>query len=125
MIDCLIQGKLFAAPQQRTSKAGKPYCTARLIAAAGDGEGVFCNLIAFDPAAVQALLALAAGDSVSLAGTATPRAYLKDGEPRPSLDVTAQAVLTAYHVTRKRTAMQPERAAPERDRSFDAWEAGR
>ena len=35
MIDCLIQGKLFAAPQQRTSKAGKPFATAKLIAAAG------------------------------------------------------------------------------------------
>ena len=34
MIDVLIQGRLHAAPQQRTSKAGKPYCTARLIAAA-------------------------------------------------------------------------------------------
>lgn len=115
MIDCLIQGRLHAAPQQRTSKAGKPYCTARLIAAAGDGEGVFCNLIAFDPAAVQALLALAAGDSVAVAGTATPRAYIKDGEPRASLDVTAQQVMSAYHVTRKRGAMQqaPDRTALE------------
>ncbi len=127
MIDVLIQGRLHAAPQQRTSKAGKPYCTARLIAAAGGGEGVFCNLIAFDAAAVAALLALAAGDSVAVAGTATPRAYVKDGEPRASLDVTAQQVLTAYHVTRKRSAMQqaPDRAASDRDRRFDAWEAGR
>ena len=126
MIDCLIQGRLHAAPQQRTSKAGKPFATAKLIAAAGDGEGVFCNLIAFEPAAVSALLALAAGDSVAVAGTATPRAYLKDGEARASLDVTAQQVLSAYHVTRKRTAVQaPDRAAPDRDRRFDAWEAGR
>ena len=63
-------------------------------------------------------------DALALAGTATPRAYIKDGEPRASLDVTAQQVLTAYHVTRKRNAIQPERAAPERDRRFDAWEAG-
>lgn len=123
MIDVLIQGRLHAAPQQRTSKAGKPYCTARLIAAAGDGESLFVNVIAFDAAAVSALLALAAGDALALAGTATPRAYIKDGEPRASLDVTAQQVLSAYHVTRKRSAVQP--AAPERDRRFDAWEAGR
>ncbi|MCB2036224.1 MAG: single-stranded DNA-binding protein [Ottowia sp.] len=106
MIDCLIQGKLFAAPQQRTSKAGKPFATAKLIAAAGDGESLFLNVIAFDAAAVSALLALAAGDSVALAGTATPRAYIKDGEPRASLDVMAQQVLTAYHVTRKRRASE-------------------
>ena len=124
MIDCLIQGKLFAAPTERTSKAGKPFATAKLIASAGDGESLFVNVIAFDTAAVSALLALAAGDSVAVAGTATPRAYIKDGEPRASMDVTAQQVLTAYHVTRKRNAIQPERAAPERDRRFDAWEAG-
>ena len=127
MIDCLIQGKLFAAPQQRTSKAGKPFATAKLIAAAGDGERLFVNVIAFDAAAVAALLALGAGDALALAGTATPRAYIKDGEPRASLDVTAQQVMSAYHVTRKRGAMQqaPDRAAPDRDRRFDAWEAGR
>ena len=126
MIDVLIQGRLHAAPQQRTSKAGKPFATAKLIAAAGDGEGVFINVIAFDAAAVQALLALAAGDSVSLAGTATPKAYIKDGEPRASLDVTAQQVMSAYHVARKRIGVQaPDRAAPDRDRRFDAWEAGR
>jgi single-stranded DNA-binding protein len=126
MIDCLIQGKLFAAPQQRTSKAGKPFATAKLIAAAGDGERLFVNVIAFDAAAVAALLALGAGDALALAGTATPRAYIKDGEPRASLDVTAQQVLTAHHVARKRSAMQaPDRAAPERDRRFDAWGAAR
>lgn len=125
MIDALIQGRLHAAPQQRTSKTGKPFVTAKLIASAGDAEGVFVNVIAFDAAAVQALLALDAGDSVSLAGTATPHAYLKDGEARASLDVTAQQVMSAYHVTCKRTAMQPEPTAPERDRRFDAWEARR
>ena len=33
MIDVLIQGRLHAAPQQRTSKNGKPFATAKLIAA--------------------------------------------------------------------------------------------
>ena len=70
--------------------------------------------------------ALLAGDGD--ASRSTPVAELeielKDGEPRASMDVTAQQVLTAYHVTRKRNAIQPERAAPERDRRFDAWEAG-
>ena len=32
MIDVLIQGRLHAAPQQRTSKAGKPFATAKLAA---------------------------------------------------------------------------------------------
>lgn len=68
MIDCLIQGRLHAAPVQRMSKTGKPFATARLLAATGDGE------------------------------------------PRASLDVVGQQVLTAYAVTRKRQAVQQKPA---------------
>ena len=32
----------------------------------------------------------------------------KAGAPRVGLDLTAHAVLTAYHVTRKRRAVQPQ-----------------
>jgi len=119
MIDALITGKLHVAPVERTSKTGKPFATVRLLAAAGDGERVFVNLIAFEPAAVQALLALGAGDALAVAGTVTPRTYTgKTGEPRASLDVVAQQVLTAYHVTRKRQAVQ-QRPGP-----LESWEAG-
>ena len=51
---------------------------------------------------------LADGDSVALSGSLTPRAYLKDNEPRPSLDLLVHRVSTAYHVQRKRQAAQPQ-----------------
>ena len=76
-------------------------------ATSNDGENLFVNVIAFDAASCAALGALADGDSVSLAGTLTPRIWTdKQGNTRPSLDMVAHQVLTAYHANRKRRAME-------------------
>ncbi len=125
MIDGLIAGKLYGQPTQRTSKAGKPFAVAKVRAAAGDGESLFINVIAFDAAPCTALLALADGDSVALSGTLTSKVWTdKDGNARPALDLVAHQVLSAYHVTRKRTAMQTGQPAPQRQRPRDeAWQA--
>ncbi|AVP56733.1 single-stranded DNA-binding protein [Pulveribacter suum] len=112
MMDALIAGKLHARPEQRTGANGKPFATARLRAAAGDGEGdlLFVNCIAFDHAAMDALLALDAGDALSVAGSITPKVWTdRDGNTRPALDLVVTRVLTAYQVDRKR------RAAPQAD----------
>lgn len=67
MIDALVTGKLAAAPQARTTKAGKPMATARLRVPTTDpAVTIFCSVAAFDPEAVAALLALNAGDAVSV-----------------------------------------------------------
>jgi single-stranded DNA-binding protein len=69
-------------------------------------EALFVNVIAFEAGAVSVLLALDAGDSVAIAGSATPKVWTaKDGTVRPALDVVAAQVLTPYHVTRKRAAV--------------------
>ena len=115
-IDALISGKLHARPESRTSKNGKPFATAKLRAAAGDGDSLFVNVIAFEQAAVAALLALDAGDSLAVAGSVTPKVWTdKEGTARPALDVVAHQVLTAYHVQRKRRAMQPAGLAPRQE----------
>ena len=107
MIDALISGKLHAHPEQRTSKTGKTYATAKMTAAGGDGQSLFVNCIAFDEASVEALLALVAGDSLAVAGSITPKVWTdRDGNTRPALDIVATQVLTAYHVDRKRRAVQ-------------------
>lgn len=109
MIDSLIAGKLYGSPTGKTSKAGKPFVTAKVRAAAGDGEALFINVIAFDATVCVALLALGEGDAVALAGTLTPKVWTdRDGNTRPALDLVAHGVLTAYHVTRKRRAVQGE-----------------
>lgn len=109
MIDSLIQGKLHTKAQQRTGKSGKPFVTAKVTTTAKDGNAQFVNVIAFAPDACRALLALDAGEAVALAGELSSSVYTsKDGVPRVGLDLTAHAVLTAYHVTRKRRAVQPQ-----------------
>jgi len=88
---------------------------AAMVRAAVNGEeAVFVNVIAFSTTAGDALLALSEGDSVTLAGTLTPKVWTdKNGDARPALDMVAHAVLTAYHVKRKREAMQASRQQPE------------
>ncbi len=114
MIDALISGRLFGQPAERMSKAGKPFATCKIRAAAGDGEGLFINVVAFSESACAALLALDDGDSVSLAGSVTPKVWAdRDGVSRPSLDMVASVVMTAYHVTRKRRAVSAEGDQPE------------
>lgn len=106
VIDALIGGKLYGKPEQRESRNGNAYVTCKVRAPAGDGEGVFVSVIAFAEPVCRALLALEDGDSASIAGELTPKAWLdRDGDPRPGLDMLAHAVTTAYHVRRKRQAV--------------------
>ena len=60
-------------------------------------------MIAFDTEVVDGLLALGDGDSVALSGSLTPRVWTdKQGNHRPSLDMVAHQVVTAYHVQHRR-----------------------
>ncbi|HDR9500121.1 TPA: single-stranded DNA-binding protein [Burkholderia cepacia] len=113
MIDGLISGKLYGVATERTGQSGKTFVTAKVRAATGEGESLFVNVITFSTTAADALLALGDGDSVSLAGTLTPKVWTdKHGDTRPALDMVAHAVLTAYHVKRKRAAMQGHQSTP-------------
>lgn len=107
MIDGLVLGKLYGAPQSRIARNGSEYVTAKVRAAVGDGDAVFVNLIAFNQTAGTALLALSDGDSVALSGTLTPKAYIdRSGDAKASMDMTVHMVTTAYHVRRKRDSVK-------------------
>ena len=128
MIDALVSGRIYGQPAERTSKTGKPFAVAKVRVAAGDGESTFISVIAFDDAPCAALLALGDGDSVALSGSLSQKMWTdKEGNTRPSLDLVAHQVLTSYHVTRKRSAMQGMQAsqpAHQRQRPRDeAWQA--
>jgi len=113
-IDALISGRIHKTPQSRVSAAGKRFATAIIRAAARDGNGIFVSVIAFSQSACDALLALDDGDSVALAGELTPKIYTPrdGGEPRASLDLVAHRVLSAYHVSKARKAVQDATAPP-------------
>lgn len=111
MIDALIAGKLYGTAEQRTGKSDKLFTVCKLRAPAGDGEPLFVNVIAFTDSVQAALLALDDGDSVALSGELTPKVWTdKEGQVRPSVDLVAHAVLTAYHVSRKQRSVHGERA---------------
>jgi single-stranded DNA-binding protein len=124
MIDALVAGRLHGQPERRTAKSGKPFTIAKLRVAAGE-EAVFVSVIAFAESVQTALAALGDGDSTALAGTLTPRAWVdREGSARPALDLVAHAVVSAYHVRRRREAVQGAVDAPERQQSPERRLAG-
>ncbi len=109
MIDALISGKLAATPKPGTSRNGNPFATARVWVTMGSDARLSVSVIAFDEATVTGLLALDAGDSVALAGEFTPKVWTdNEGDARASADMKAHALLTPYHVSRKRKAVQDD-----------------
>ena len=127
-IDALLQGRLMAAPSQRTSKNGNPFTTCRIrVASAGNGESdsLLVNCIAFAEPAQAALLALDAGEAVALAGSLKVGIWqANDGTHKPGLDMTVGAVLSAYSIAKRRRAMQPDQGDRQQDRPSDAaWRA--
>ena len=111
MIDALLAGKIHGQPAQRTSKAGRPFAVCKVRVATGAEDSIFVSVIAFDSDPVNAILALNQGDSVALSGSIKPGVWTdRDGNTKPSLDMTAHQVLTAYHVTRKRRAVAKDEA---------------
>lgn len=115
MIDGLVSGKLYGKPEQRTSRSGKVFTVAKVRAAvAGDEQALFVNVLAFSTTAQSALLALDDGAALALSGSLTPKAWTdREGQARPSLDMIAEQVLTAYHVRRRRDAMTEPTEQPQ------------
>ncbi len=91
-IHVLVTGVLHKDVVSRTSQNGKEYatCTVRVEQ---DGQTVWVNVICFDESGLKELMRLKAGDALSLQGKATPKVYMKDDEARPSLQMTATAVI--------------------------------
>jgi len=61
----LISGQLFDAPEQRTSKAGKPFVMATIRAKDGDSSQ-WWKVLAFSEAAQAELMRLTDGDALSV-----------------------------------------------------------
>jgi single-stranded DNA-binding protein len=108
MLNVLAQGVLVSDPRERTSAAGKAFATGLLRVPAEDGEAALVSVIAFAPDAVAALLALAKGDSVAIAGRAKLTSWTKDNQERHGVSVVADRVLTVYAAGKARKAARAE-----------------
>ncbi|MDM7949391.1 single-stranded DNA-binding protein [Hydrogenophaga sp.] len=102
MIDGLVAGRLMGDASRRIDKAGRTYIVARALARNRADEEFIVNVIAFDDAPGAALLALADGDALTLAGALTPKVWVdKQGVHRPSLDLIATRVMSALDAARQ------------------------
>ncbi|WP_233862967.1 single-stranded DNA-binding protein [Paraburkholderia adhaesiva] len=107
MIDALLGGTLAKDPEARTTKTGNAYALATLRVPAGGDTVLFARVMAFDAHVRDELLALAKGDAVSVSGPLELGVWkANDGETRPSVSVVAHAVVSPYHVKRKRSEVQ-------------------
>lgn len=92
MIRAILIGTLHTAPQERMSKAGKPFVTARMSVDSTDGR-LFASIIVFDADTAARLLELPAGASLAAAGVLKIGIYeAKNGTAYPNLDLVADEI---------------------------------
>jgi single-strand DNA-binding protein len=111
----LLTGSLFRGPEQRVSKASKPFVTATLLVKDGE-ESQFWNLIAFAEAPVAWLMNLHEGEEVAVQGRLQIGEYERDGEKRVSLGVIADNILALR---------QPKRENPKIDAACQSQSSGK
>jgi single-stranded DNA-binding protein len=109
----LVCGSLFRAPEQRTSKTGKPFVTATILAKDGEASQ-WWRVTAFSETAQAELMRLTDGDTVSIQGAFKAELYQPEGgDPRVSLSIIADHVLALRQPPRERKAPK-ELDAPHR-----------
>jgi hypothetical protein len=74
----LVTGSLWKPPEQKTSKAGKPFVTATIRAK--DGEALqWWRVTVFSESAQAEIMRLAEGDSLAVQGSFRAELYTPDG----------------------------------------------
>ena len=107
MLNVLLTGKLAKDPKTGNSRNGQPWTAATIRVPLqpnqeGEADSLFVSTIAFGSEA-EKLGRLTAGDAVSVTGTAKVSTFTaKDGTVKPSMDVQAVGIMTAYAVRKKR-----------------------
>jgi hypothetical protein len=106
----IVTGTLFRAPEQRMSKAGKPYWSATARVKDGDASR-WWKIVLFSESAGAELMRLGDGDALSAQGSFKCEPYQKDGETRVGFTLFADRVLPLKPSPRERKA----KAATPRD----------
>jgi hypothetical protein len=114
----LVTGTIYRQPEQRTSKAGRPFVVATLRCKNGDATQ-WWKVLAFSESAGAELLRLGDGDAVSCQGTLKAELYEKDRETKLSLTCIADAVLPLRQAAKPR-AKAEDKPAPMSRRRRDA-----
>jgi single-stranded DNA-binding protein len=120
MIRILTTGTLYGAPATKTGSSGKPFTTGKLRGDAGNGETVWCSLIAFGNVSDD-LAALSDGDAVAVAGRATLKVYEGRNGAQVTVDVVIDQVTT---LKAKPKASEPKPAPKARQKRVSARSNG-
>lgn len=111
----LMTGSLYRAPEQKISKAGKPFVVATIRAKDGEASA-WWKVMGFSESAGAELMRLADGDAVSVQGSMRAELYRPEGgEARINLTVFADSVLPLRPAPKQRKAKEkaePQRSAP-------------
>jgi single-stranded DNA-binding protein len=98
----IVTGSLFRAPEQRTSKAGKPFVTATIRAKEGEASQ-WWKVVTFSETSQAELMRLGDGDAVCVQGAFKAELYQPEGgEPRISLSIVADRVLALRQPPKER-----------------------
>jgi single-stranded DNA-binding protein len=115
----LVTGTLFRAPEQRCSKAGKPFVTATIKAKAGE-TAQWWKVLAFSETAQAELMRLTDGDALSVQGELKANTYEKDRATKLSLSIIANHVLALRQPPKPRSEnLSPRERSAASDRQFD------
>lgn len=106
MLTALLAGTIASQPKSGTSASGTRWanCVIRCPVGQnkeGEGETAFVSLACFGDDA-DALARLTKGDALTAQGSLKPTTYIKDGQERHGLSMTAGHLLTAYALKKKR-----------------------
>ncbi len=113
-IETAFIGTLAADPEQRTSKAGRPWVSFR-VAVSTDKEGstTWLRCATFSETAMQATAQLTKGSRVYVEGSLKQTEYTdREGQTRTGLDVTAWKVEPVGQIGRRRPARESSNGGP-------------
>ena len=103
MIRAIVAGFIFRAPEEKLSKADRPY-TMATIREGGADKARWVRALLFSDETRKAVAGMAAGDAIAVVGELDCEIYAPDGSPpRISWSIRVDAVLTAQTGARKRT----------------------
>ena len=116
MIDALVSGRLAGDPKLGINHNGTEYAMVLLWVPVGLSH-LSVSAVAFDPAVVDELLTLSAGDAVAVVGEFNP-GYWQPFMDRPArfiADMEVRGLVTAYQVQRYRNEVATPRVDPVSD----------
>jgi single-stranded DNA-binding protein len=115
----IVTGSLFRAPEQRTSKTGKPFVTATIRAKDGEASQ-WWRVTVFSESAQAELMRLGDGDALSVQGAMKVELFTPDdGATKLSLSIVADHVLALRQPPRERKAKTSGDAARGGAAAFD------